>query len=268
MRREAEAEALMSDYTLDYGTHASAADGRCAMEWVSYLAGEPHSDEPACVSPVLRAVCIALNDGLDHEPRQRLRPYLARTIGTAGDGLDPLRGWMALDWLIREYTPCWLRAAGLERPAQQLSELPPVGDEASLRRSLIPLARGQSAARASRCALPWSPARSVARDIAWSFAAAAAWAGARLAVGDLAGDRARAAARTIAADAAAAAAMTSLRDQPPPSGRAAIKDAARTALAPTVNQLQTSVFALLERMLPTEAVVIPAPQAALFTRSV
>ena len=75
---------MSSDYTLAYGTHATPQDGRCAMEWVSYLAGEPHSDEPVCVSPVLRALCVALNDGLADEPRQRLRPYLTRTIGTAG----------------------------------------------------------------------------------------------------------------------------------------------------------------------------------------
>ncbi|MGH2882941.1 MAG: hypothetical protein ACRDPA_09650, partial [Solirubrobacteraceae bacterium] len=67
---------MSSDYSLAYGTHASPGEGRCAMEWVSYLAGEPHTDEPACVNPVLRAMCIALNDGLDFAPRQRLRSYL------------------------------------------------------------------------------------------------------------------------------------------------------------------------------------------------
>ena len=77
-----------TDYALAYGTHATPEDGRCAMEWVSYLAGEAHSDEPACVSPVLRAFCTTLNDSLEDVPRQRLRPYLARTIGTATDGLD------------------------------------------------------------------------------------------------------------------------------------------------------------------------------------
>ena len=45
-----------TDYTLAYGTHP-ARGGRCAMEWVSHLAGEAHSDQPACVSPVLRAFC-------------------------------------------------------------------------------------------------------------------------------------------------------------------------------------------------------------------
>lgn len=53
------------------------------MEWVAYLAGEEHSDQPVCVSPMLRKFCISLNDVLPDEPRQRLRPYLARTIGTS-----------------------------------------------------------------------------------------------------------------------------------------------------------------------------------------
>lgn len=61
------------------------------MEWVAYLAGEKHSDHPACVSYVLRLFCVTLNDGLGNEDRQRLRPYLTRTIGTADDGFDAER---------------------------------------------------------------------------------------------------------------------------------------------------------------------------------
>ncbi len=85
---------MSTDYTLSYGTHATPQDGRCAMEWVSHLAGEPHSDEPACVSPVLRAFCTSLNDGLEDAPRQRLRLYLPRTIGTSHTGsTSGARGW-------------------------------------------------------------------------------------------------------------------------------------------------------------------------------
>ncbi len=103
---------MSTDYTLGYGTHATPDEGRCAMEWVSYIAGEPHSDEPGCVSPAVRAFCTTFNDSLEEGPRQRLRPYLARTIGTAGDGLDEMRAWLAMDWVIRVYTPTWLAAAG------------------------------------------------------------------------------------------------------------------------------------------------------------
>jgi hypothetical protein len=77
-----------TDYTLAKGAHNTPDDGRCAMEWVAYIAGEPHSDSPACVSPLLRDFGMSLNDRWDDEQRQKLRPYLARCIGTAGDGRD------------------------------------------------------------------------------------------------------------------------------------------------------------------------------------
>ena len=77
----------MNRYELQKGKHDNPDDGDCAMEWVSRLAGEPRSDHPQCVDPVLAVLFIGLNDLLGHEYRQKLRPYLARTIGTRGDGL-------------------------------------------------------------------------------------------------------------------------------------------------------------------------------------
>jgi hypothetical protein len=248
---------MNTDYTLAYGTHANPEDGRCAMEWVSHIAGEPHSDQPKCVSPVLRAICIALNDSLEDGPRQRLRPYLTRTIGTADDGVDEARSWMAMDWLIRAYAPAWLRVGGLDAPAQELCSLAPVLDDHALKSALPLLERARRAAHDQRCAArsaPWAAARAAAREMAWGCAGAAAWAAARLAVGDIAGDRARAAARAAAADAAAVSARSALNGGPPPRGRAATKDAARVALTPTVEMLRESVLGLLDRMLPTEPV--------------
>jgi hypothetical protein len=259
---------MNSDYTLAYGTHADPADGRCAMEWVSHLAGEAHSDQPQCVSPVLRALCIALNDGLDDGPRQRLRPYLARTIGTADDGLDEARSWLAMDWLIRVYAPAWIAGAGLSDAP--LRALAPILDEPSLHAALPVLDRARREAHGARCqarSAPWAAARTAAREIAWGCAAAAAWAAARVRVGDIAGDRARAAARTAAADAATVIAREALRTGQMPGGRAAARDAARVALEPIVALLQESVLKLLDRLLPTEQLAIPAP-ARIFTTSV
>lgn len=82
---------MTDKYWLAKGPHDNPAGGRCAMEWVAYLAGEKHTDKPACVSPVLRLFCISLNDRLTNDLRQKLRPYLARTIGTADDGRDQER---------------------------------------------------------------------------------------------------------------------------------------------------------------------------------
>jgi hypothetical protein len=253
---------MSSDYILAYGTHATPEDGRCAMEWVSHLAGEPHSDAPVCVSPVLRAMSVALNDGLDDEARQRLRPYLAQTIGTAEDGLDTERGWMAMDWLARVYTPAWLRLAGLHRPADRLVSLTPITDSTTLRTALGVLEKARHQARAARAdafagQLPtaWAAATAAGlagREAAWSCAGAAAWAAARLAIGDGAGDRARAAARAAAGDAAAIAARHSRAGAP--AGEA--REAAQAALAPVLDELAESALGLLERMLPTETLPI------------
>ncbi len=256
------------DYTLAYGTHATPAQGRCAMEWVSYLAGEPHSDQPRCVSPVLRAFCMTLNDSLEDGPRQRLRPYLARTIGTADDGLDRARAWMSLDWLIRTYAPTWLAAARLHGAAHRLATLAPVVDGCDLRSALVALGGTRREARAAWSAAlgparavawaPWAAGRAAAREAAWGTAGAPAWGAARVALADAAGDRARAGAREIGGDAAA----TIVRATRACTARSAARDAARAALAPTVARLQRSAFTLLDRMLPAAVLTLPGADHA------
>ena len=259
---------MTDDYTLAYGTHSTPQDGRCAMEWVSYLAGESHSDQPACVSPVLRSMCIALNDGLDQGPRQRLRPYLTRTIGTAGDGLDTTRAWMAMDWLARLYTPAWLRLAGLHAAADRLAALETLTSAPTLSAALDALEDVRHEARvarghAFRAPLPTGWAAGVAaamagREAAWACAGAAAWAAARIGIGEADGDRARAAARAAAGDAAAIA----VRHSRQAAGGGGVRMIARAALAPTVDALSDSALRLLDRMLPTEVLTLPEPVTA------
>jgi hypothetical protein len=250
---------MSADYTLDYGTHRSPEDGRCAMEWVSHLAGEPHSDQPACVSPVVRAFCIALNDGLETVPRQRLRPYLTRTIGTAGDGLDEQRAWMAMDWLIRTYTPTWLSRAGLQETAERLHSMPElsVGDDLAPALRALRIARRRAREAWGRGPAAWlTPnlvTRASTREMAWTASGAAAWAAARAGVSDQAGDQARAAGRAAAGDAAA----TLVRAARARSSRAPARETARRALAPTLSQLCESSLVLLDRMLPTVMLDLP-----------
>ena len=233
---------MSGDYWLGRGPHATPDEGRCAMEWVSYLAGEPHNDRPACVSPALRSFCVALNDGLGTRERQRLRPYLTRTIGTAGDGLDLPRGWMALDWLVRTYTPAWLALAGATDAGARLASRSPIAGLSDLSRAGCELDVAQRAAHAARAAarrrspLRWacSPfTERSARRSARASARPAAWVVVRVAPGGDTGRSVCDAARSAASDAATAC-----------DG---------DAIDATVSRLNESAFALLDCMLPTRA---------------
>jgi hypothetical protein len=250
---------MTSDYTLAYGTHPNPDDGRCAMEWVAHIAGEPHSDQPACVSPVVRALCVALNDGLDCSARQRLRPYLTRTIGTSRDGLDERRAWMALDWLIRVYAPTWLRRAGLGDAAARLAGCPATTDASSLTAAIEQLGHARATARAARQdefgdVVHWALAVAggeTGSESAWSFTAAGAWGAARLAIGDRRAERARADVKALAADCAAIVARRARRE---PAVRRTLlggRPSAAALLRPVTVELADSAIELLDRMLPT-----------------
>ncbi len=117
-----------------HGSHHDRNEGVCAMEAVAWLAGERHTDHPACTSPVLASYVRSLNDTLDDAGRQRLKPFLPRLLNTAGDpAADETRGWLAADWMVHVYAPTWLKAAGLDEQAAVVAALPRVVDATTLR---------------------------------------------------------------------------------------------------------------------------------------
>ena len=146
--------------TLESGAHESREEGVCLLEAVAWMAGEPHSDHPACVSPVLAAYGRALNDCLPADRRQQLRRFIPLLQGTAGDGRDQARGLMAADWLVRVFMPAWLDAAGLD--AAGLRGMPAISswDELAGIQPLLDDARRRSSAA-------WA-AWDAARDAAWA----------------------------------------------------------------------------------------------------
>ena len=69
------------------GRHAAVTEsGVCVMELASVLAGEPLSDHPRSVSPVLAAFLRGYNDTVGDARRQALKPFAATAVGTAGGG--------------------------------------------------------------------------------------------------------------------------------------------------------------------------------------
>ena len=105
------------------GYHRTKIPGEwCLMEAAAYIAGESWTDHPVCVSTVLTAYGITLNDSWDDDQRQKLIPFIPRLLGTAGDGQDKARSYLAIDWLLRTYTSTWVHLAGLTAEASALRE--------------------------------------------------------------------------------------------------------------------------------------------------
>lgn len=225
-------------YFLSNGSHDSRESGLCAMEWVAYIAGEDHTDAPECVSSVLRTFAIGVNDRWDDVQRQKLRPYLARCIGTAGDGRDPERGWLTMDWLIRTFAPRFLDLSPqLAGRAEELRELAEITTTAGLSEAMVVLSEVR---RASVTAV--GAADPAARDLAW----AAGWAAAWEAGWDIARTAAWATGSAAVGPAAGAAAW------------AAAGAAAGVVAKPAIDDLRASTLDLLDRMLPAELIEMPA----------
>ena len=114
---------------LQRGAHSNH-EGMCIMEAVAFVAGEPWSDAPVCSSLVISAFLRRWNDTLNDDRRDvLLRPLILRLIGTSGsDALEMRRAILAADWLVRVYTPAWLKLAGLTVHAEALAALPEITD--------------------------------------------------------------------------------------------------------------------------------------------
>jgi hypothetical protein len=73
----------------------------CVMELASVLAGEPFSDHPRAVCPVIASLLRVYNDRVDGERRQRLISYAAEVVGTrAGRDVRRLRAVRCAAWAV------------------------------------------------------------------------------------------------------------------------------------------------------------------------
>jgi hypothetical protein len=214
---------------LAYGSHRDRSNGLCLLEAVAWWAGEPHTDRPACVSPVLAGFGRDLNDVLPDDRRQELVRFVPLLPGTNRDGKDETRGYLALDWLIRVFTPAFLDLRPeLADAAAELRSLAPIVDLPTAR-TAGPVVRSARQRASAAGDAAWDAARDAARAAAWATAGDAAW--------DAARDAARAAARAAAGEAAGDAAWE------------AAGAAAGEALRPTVDALQASAIQLYATMI-------------------
>lgn len=241
--------------TLAAGPHAGADASLCALEAVAYVAGEPHSDQPACTSPSLAAFIRTWSDGLPQDARDALiLPLVPRCIGTRGsEALERRRVAMVADWLVRTHVPAWFRLAKLNVEGDELADLPELEDIADLASLCDHLKRARKRAAVANLTLRQTGPE--VRAAAWDAAHQAAWITVRDAL-DAAGGPVLAAGW----DAAYAAAY------------AAARACGKAPLEPTRQALQRSALTLVERMiearepgstapdrLPEDAAAVRAP---------
>src|SRR3990172_6317386 len=108
-------------------------DGQmCVMEAVAYIAGEPWSDAPKCACQVITAFMVVWNDSLptDADRNRLLKPLIPKLVGTRSTAaVQRRRAYMALDWLVRIYTPRWLDLTETLKPhAKALRSLEEIVD--------------------------------------------------------------------------------------------------------------------------------------------
>jgi hypothetical protein len=111
---------------LSQGKHRDPDHGACVMELASMLAGEPFSDRPRCVDPVIAGFMRTYNDGIDDQRRQDLIPLAAEVVGTrAVAGVQAERARMCLHWAQAHH-------GELRRGARRLLRLRPLVPDARL----------------------------------------------------------------------------------------------------------------------------------------
>ena len=253
---------------LDTGAHKSVDAGLCAMEAAAYIAREPFSDHPQCVSPVIAAFMRSWNDALPSTERAMLLPLIPLTLDTkASQSVEERRSMMAIDWYIRVHTPAFLRLAGLTAQADTLagfSELTAQSQMDGIRIPLEAIRDAASAAWSAARSAAWSAAESAARSAARSATESAAWSAAQSAAQSAAWWAARSAAESAAESAARSAAWSATESAAwsaaesaaesaawwaaQSAARSAAQSAAWSALNGTRVELQQSALNLVERM--------------------
>jgi hypothetical protein len=227
MTRHVDLDALV----LKRGKHDRRKDGVDIMEAVAWFAGEEHSDHPKCASEVIAAGMRSLNDDWDDAARQQLKAYVPLLVGSnALVAVELRRAWMALDSLVREHTPAWLRAVG-------------AGDEADLLTSATAISDAATADKA----FPLLDQAIKEATIRWGRTGGGMWEEARAAIGASGGVALwRVVAESRKAESAAIDAARATSGQ-----AAAAATAAGGDLDAVVAKLQASTLELFRRMIAT-----------------
>ena len=106
--------AMLGEYTVDRGGHDYRGSHLCTMELVSWVAGEPHSDDPECASKVLATMVRVWNDDIREEQRrgELMRPLIPALVNSRrSDDIEDERLWRLLKFYVKRQLTAWLDLA-------------------------------------------------------------------------------------------------------------------------------------------------------------
>ena len=111
---------------LGKGKHSSPESGACVMELASMLAGEPFSDHPASVCPVIGSFLRSYNDAVDDRRRQDLYAFASKVVGSRSSGaVERARAERLGDWATQVRPRRWTRVLPAKVRAYALHHKPP-----------------------------------------------------------------------------------------------------------------------------------------------
>lgn len=116
-----EAQSHFDGYDLVTGAGNRKDRELCVMSFVALLAGERHTDRPATACPVIASFVIKINDSIDCDTRQDLKPLAVRIMGT-NDGYRRKRAWVLTRECVNDVFARALENAGA--PGEVISALP------------------------------------------------------------------------------------------------------------------------------------------------
>ena len=182
------------------GTGKELSGQVCVMQAVDYVTSGGFSDHPECACPALTQYAIRLNDQMDDESRQKLKPLIPKLIGTR-DGKHRERTEFLVHHSITKTLPILADALDLKSEAKTLRQFK-FGEWTEMRAFCLELKPKMREAMRAR----------LAAASAAAYAAYAAYASAAAASAAAASAYAAAYASAASADAAYASAVAGAAD--------------------------------------------------------
>lgn len=121
MTERAASQSQFDRYELVTGAGERERRELCVMSFVALLAGERHTDRPATACPVIASYVIKVNDAIDCDTRQDLKPLAMRIMGT-NDGRQQDRAWILARECVNDVFARLLEEAGAS--GAEVSALP------------------------------------------------------------------------------------------------------------------------------------------------